>query len=92
MCGKMDENVSHLLSECNESAQNECKKLKHDKVSALLHWKWCKTYGFETHEKYYERFVEKEMRVFENDRVKILWDFSIQTGTKIAHNKPDLML
>ena len=23
MCGKMDENVSHLVSECNELAQNE---------------------------------------------------------------------
>ena len=28
------------------------------------------------------------MRVLENDKVKILWGFSIQTETKIDHNKP----
>ena len=49
MCGKMDENVSHLVSQCNELAQNEYKKFRHDKVTALLHWQWCKTYGFEVH-------------------------------------------
>ena len=32
----MDENVSHLVSECNELAQNKYKKLRHDKVAALL--------------------------------------------------------
>ena len=35
--------------------------------------------------------VENEIIVFENDEVKILWDFSIQTETKIDHNKPDLI-
>ena len=33
MCGTMDENVSHLVSEYYELAQNECKKLRHDKVT-----------------------------------------------------------
>ena len=32
------------------------------------------------------------MRVLENDKVKILRDFSIQTETKFDHNKPDLLL
>ena len=41
MCGKMDENVSHVVSECNKLAQNEYKKLRHDKIAALLHWQWC---------------------------------------------------
>ena len=46
----------------------------------------------ETYEKYYEDFVEKVMRVLENDKVKILWDFSIQSETKIDHNQPYLIL
>ena len=90
MCGKINENLSHLVSECNELAQNEYKNIRHDKVTALL--RWCKTYGFETHEKYYKHFVKKEMRVLENDRVKILWYLLRQTETKIDHNKPDLIL
>ena len=40
------------------------------------------TYTTETHKKYYEHFVEKEMQELENDKGKILWDFSIQTGDK----------
>ena len=47
---------------------------------------------FKTHEKYYEHFVEKKMIILENDRVKTLWDFSIQAETKIGHDKPDLIL
>ena len=39
MCGKMNENVSHIVSECNEPAQNEYKKLRYNKDAALLHWK-----------------------------------------------------
>ena len=47
MSGKIDENVSHIVSECNELAQNEYKKLRHNKVAALLQCKWCVTNGFE---------------------------------------------
>ena len=67
MCWKMDENVSHIVSKCHELVQNKSKKLRHDKAVALLHWQWCKTYGFETHEKYYKHFVEKKMRVLANN-------------------------
>ena len=34
---------SHIGSECNEQAQNEYKKLRYDKVVALLHWQWYMT-------------------------------------------------
>ena len=47
-------------------------KLRHDKVVPLLHWQLIMNYRAETCEKYYEHFVEKEMRVLENDKVKIL--------------------
>ena len=77
---------------CNEIAKNEYKKLRHDKVAVLLHWQWCITYGFKMLKKYYEHFTEKEMRLLENDNVKIMWDVSVQTEIKIDHNKPDLIL
>ena len=32
------------------------------------------------------------MKVLENDEVKLLWDFSIQTEKKIEHNKPDIVI
>ena len=52
----------------------------------------CQTYGFPTTAKSYELFVDKEMAVLENEKVKLLWDFSIQTEIKIDHKKPDLVL
>ena len=32
------------------------------------------------------------MKVLENDEVKLLWDFSIQTDRRIEHNKPDIVV
>lgn len=82
----------HVISECNELAQNKYNKFWHDKGAPLLHWHWCKTYGFQTNKKYYEKFVEKNNDSIRNDKAKNLWDFSIQTEGKIDHNKPDFTL
>ena len=92
LCGERDETVSHIVSECKELAQKDYKKARHDKVAAILHWQMCQKYGFPTAAKSYEHFVDKEMSVLENEKVKLLWDFSIQTEVKIDHNKPDIVL
>ena len=92
LCGERGETVSHIVSECKELAQNDYKKVRHDKVAAILHWNMCKKYGFPTTSKSYEHFVDKEKTVLENKEVKLLWDVSIQTENKIEHNKPDLVL
>ena len=36
--------------------------------------------------------IDKENRVLENEEVKILWDFTIQTEKKLEYNKPDLVI
>ena len=92
LCGERGETISHVLSECKELAQNDYKKTRHDKVAAILHWQMCKKYGFPASAKAYEHFIVKENAVLENENVKLLWDFSIQTERKIDHNKPDLVL
>ena len=57
--------LAHIVSECGKLAQNEYKNFRHDKVAAILHWSLSKQYGFETNEKCYEHFVDKENRVKE---------------------------
>ena len=37
--------VAHIVSECEQFAQNEYKKYRHDKVAASLHWNMCKNMG-----------------------------------------------
>ena len=38
MCGKIGENISHIVSECNQLAPSEYKKIRHDKVAVLPYW------------------------------------------------------
>ena len=54
-----------------------------------MHWKLCEKWGFERGEKWYDHKPEK---VLENEKCKILWDFSIQTDKKLDHNKPDILV
>ena len=92
MCGGADETASHIVSECKQLAQNEYKKCRHDKIATILHWSMCREYGFPHTEKSYEHSIDKDKKVLENEGVKLLWDFSIQTEGKINHNKPDILL
>ena len=72
MCRERTETVAHIVSECQQLAQNEYKKYRHDKVAASLLWNMCKTYGFSCTEKMYGHVVQKEMQVLENERIKSL--------------------
>ena len=49
----------------------------------------CKKFGFEYHHQWYNHHAEK---VLENDSVKLLWDFHIQTDHVVEHCRPDLLL
>ena len=66
--------------------------MRHDKIAAAINRDLCKKYGFEYAEKSYNHHIDKESRVLENDEVKILWDFTIQTEKKLGYNKPDLVI
>ena len=46
----------------------------------------CREYGFPHTEKSYEHSIDKDKKVLENEGVKLLGDFSIQTEAKIDHN------
>ena len=53
----------------------------------MLHWNLCKKYHLTASEKWWEHNVEK---VLQNEEVKILCDFKIQTDKHLTHNKPDI--
>ena len=38
----------------------------------------------------YQYYVSKDINVLENEKVKIRWDFCIQTEQKVEHNRPDI--
>ena len=88
MCGKAEESVNHVLSECSKLAQKEYKR-RHGWFGTKIHWEICEKYGIEVKEKWYENKPEV---VMENDKCKILWDFTVQTDHEIYGRRPDVIV
>ena len=47
VCGQVEETVVHIVAECSKLAQCDYKKLRHDNVAKVIHWKLCGKWGFE---------------------------------------------
>lgn len=88
MCKSKDETVNHIVSECQKLAQKEYKR-RHDTVAKALHWDILRQKGFGPEGKWYEH---EPMAVIENDKFKVLWDFTIQTDHKISARRPDIVV
>lgn len=48
------------------------KKCRHDKIADFLLWDIFRKYGFPRREKSYEHYINSEIKVFENQEVKLL--------------------
>ena len=89
LCGEREETISHIVAECTKLAQKQYRHWRHDRVASVIHWTLCKRFGFPHSDQWYEHVPE---RVLENENVKLLWDFSIQTDHHLEHNKPDILI
>ena len=87
MCGKAEENVNHMLSECSKLVQKKYKRRQDDWLGTKIHWEICRKYGIEVKEKWYEHKPEVKM---ENDKCKILWDFTLQMDYETYGRRPDV--
>ena len=58
-------------------------------VARMIHWNIAHSYGLDVSNKWYEH---KPEGVIENDHVKLLWDFNIQTSTYIQGRRPDVVV
>ena len=76
------------MCSCPKLAQTEYKK-KHDVVGRVIHWELCKEYGVECSDKWHEHSPKS---IEENEEVKLLWDFTIQTDGEIHHRRPDIVI
>ena len=55
----------------------------------MIHWNLCKKFDLPCKETWYDHSPES---VLENDQVKVLWDFKIQTDLHLDHNRPDIVV
>ena len=88
MCKEGDESVTHIISQCKKLAQTEY-KIRHDNIAKAVHWELCKKNGLDYVEKWYAHEPES---VMENEKCKILWDFTIQTDRMIGARRPDITI
>ena len=89
LCGEREETISHVTAECKKLAQKEYKMWRHDKVGQAIHWKLCQKFSLPSKDKWYDHAPEG---VMENDQVKVLWDFRVQTDHHLEHNRPNIVV
>ena len=88
MCGEKGETVSHIICECSKLAQKEYKR-RHNNVARIVHREICKKYDLPRAEQWYNH---KPEGVTENESVKVLWDFNVNTDNEIEHRRPDIVV
>ena len=81
--GGKDESITHLIAECEKLAQRDYKQ-RHDNIARIVHLELCQKFGLVGKVKWYN---QKPASVVENDTVKILWGFNIQTDDVIQHRR-----
>ena len=88
MCGKRDKSITYLIAECKKLAQREYRQ-RHDTIARIVHLELCQNFGFAGKVKWYNH---KPVTFVDNDRVKILWDFNIQTDHVIQQKRSDIVV
>jgi len=88
MCKAADETVSHILTGCSQLAGTQY-LARHNEVARILHRDMCVAYEIPVERKYWRHQPES---VTENDTIKLLWDFEIQTDRRISARRPDIVL
>ena len=58
-------------------------------MGKAIHWDLCRKKGFATTDKWYEHELQP---VTENEKFKILWDFTVQTDHIVEARRPDMMI
>ena len=88
MYGKAEESVNHVLFKCSKLVQKE-RKTWHNQFEMKIHWEICRKYRIEVNEKWQE---DKPEVVLENDKCKILRDFTVQIDHEIYSRRPDAIV
>ena len=88
MCRERYESITHLTAESKKLAQTAYKR-RHDNIARIVHLELCQKFGLVGEVKWYNH---KPASVVENDGVKILWNFNIQTDHVTQHRRPDIVV
>ena len=77
-----------MIAESKKLSQKEYKQ-RHDNIARIVHLKLCQKFGLVAEVNWYN---QKPASGVENDRVKILLGFNIQTDRVIQHRRLDIVV
>ena len=89
VCRTAKETIHHIISGCTALAPTKYLK-RHNDLAKYIYILLLQKYELDTTNHLWYDYTPQP--VIENDRTKILWDFSIQTDHQIQHNKPDILI
>jgi len=65
-----------------------CYKTCHDAVAQIIHWELARKGNLNIDANWWDHHPVPAMQ---NSNLKLLWDFTIQTGRHLVHNRPDIV-
>ena len=87
LCKQAPESIQHIISGCKQLAGSAYTE-RHNHVAGMVYRSLCAQYDL-SQPHYWWEIPDK---VNENDQVKILWDFYIQTDKHVLANQPDIVV
>jgi len=88
-CRREKETIHHVISGCETLAPTKYLE-RHDNVCKYVHMLLLNEYGI--HDQITPWYQHQPKSVEENEHVKILWNFPVQTDHRLQHNKPDIIV
>ena len=88
-CKRHKETIHHVISACPILAPTKYIE-RHDNVCRYIHL--CLARKFDLLQEYPPWYKYDPEPLLENENVKILWNFPVQTDRRVAHNKPDILM
>uniref|UniRef100_H2ZXX1 Reverse transcriptase domain-containing protein n=1 Tax=Latimeria chalumnae TaxID=7897 RepID=H2ZXX1_LATCH len=86
-CKRYADTVMHIVSGCPMLAQGVCCE-RHNQVASALHWDLISVASTNCPEDWWENKPEP---ITENERVRILWDFTLRLDRLVEARKPDIV-
>ena len=87
LCKDAPETVQHIVAGCKMLAGSAYME-RHNQVAGIVYRNICTQYGLEVPKSQWAI----PQKVVENNRAKVLWDFSIQTDKQLLANQPDIVV
>ena len=88
-CGQHAETIHHVISGCPVYSTTKYLQ-RHDNICKYVHMLLLDKYDIPYNAVAWWKYDPDPL--VENDEVKILWNFPVQTDQRVQHNKPDIMI